>query len=387
MEDISLFFAASVFGAGLLSFFSPCVLPVLPVYIGYLSGDAQTADTSKSPIYRKLLNTLVFVSGLSVTFFLLGLGAGLLGEVLNNSYFFIICGLIVFVFGLFHSGLVNIPLLNHTKKLEMPANVKKGTLLGAFLLGLVFSFAWTPCVGPILGSVLAISAQQGGALTGGGLLLIYSLGLGIPFFVIAAASGFLLRYVKTINKHMPKIKLAGGLVIAVAGLYMVFSQVRALENIRTNYPIAGQEKPMDDNGVNFTLLDLNGNTVNLSDYRGMPVYIKFWATWCPFCLAGLEEFSAIAREYNESGSMSVLSIVAPGFNGEMSEQRFTDWANGQQLDFPILFDSTGNVNRQFGLRAYPTSVFINEKGEVLETRIGDMGTGELRSKLDSLLPT
>jgi cytochrome c-type biogenesis protein/peptide methionine sulfoxide reductase msrA/msrB len=99
----------------------------------------------------------------------------------------------------------------------------------------------------------------------------------------------------------------------------------------------------------------------------------------------LEDFSIIAQEYNESGALHVLSVVAPGFNGEMDEQGLKDWANGQQLDFPILFDSTGEVNRQFSIRAYPTSVFIDENGEVVQTRIGEIGAEELKSILDALL--
>ncbi len=381
MEFVSLGFAASVFGAGLLSFFSPCILPLLPVYVGYLSTDDQAANTT---IYKKLFKTLAFVAGLSVTFFLLGFGAGALGEVINNSYFFIACGLIVFVFGLYQSGVIDIPLLNREKKMAAPANTNKGAL-SAFLLGLVFSFGWTPCVGPILGSVLGLSAQQGGALVGGGLLLIYSLGLSIPFIVLTMGSGLLLGKVKKLHKHLPKIKLIGGILIAVMGLYMVFSQVHTLETVKANSAVQLQAQAVEDSGENFTLQDISGNTVSLADYRGKPVYIKFWATWCPMCLAGIEDFSALAEEYKEAGSVQVLSVVAPGMNGEMDEQSFKDWANGQQLDFPILFDNSGEVNGQFGVNAYPTSVFIDENGEVIETRVGDISKEELESKLESMM--
>ena len=380
MEFVSLGFAASVFGAGLLSFFSPCILPLLPVYVGYLSADSQAVDTA---LYKKLLKTLAFVAGLSVTFFLLGFGAGALGEAINNSYFFIACGLVVFVFGLFRSGLVDIPLLNREKRLDAPASGGKGAW-GAFLLGLVFSFGWTPCVGPVLGSVLGLSAQQGGALAGGGLLLIYSLGLGIPFLVITIGSNLLLGKVKKLHKYLPKIKLAGGILIAVMGLYMVFSQVYTLE-AKAALPSAAPVQAVEDSGENFTLQDRNGNAVSLSDYRGKPVYIKFWASWCPMCLAGLEDFSAVAQEYNEAGGVRVLSVVMPGLHGEMDEEGFNDWADGQRLDFPILFDKTGEVNEQFRVKAYPTSVFLDKNGEVKENKTGDIPRAELESKLESLM--
>jgi peptide methionine sulfoxide reductase msrA/msrB len=385
MDNVSFGFAAAVFGAGLLSFFSPCVLPVLPVYVGYLLTDTPN---SRSAIYKKALRALVFVIGLSVTFFLLGFGAGALGKVINGNWFSIICGLVVLVFGLFYCGFINIPFLNRTKTFVAPAIAGKGALPAAFLLGLVFSFAWTPCVGPILASVLALSAEQGGALAGGGLLLIYSLGLGVPFIILALGSELLLARVKKLHRHLPKIKIIGGALIAVMGLYMIFSQVPALQSgsATTNADAAaGAEQTKEDEAMDFTLTDMDGNAVSLSDYRGKPVYIKFWGTWCPTCLAGLEDFSAVAREYNDAGSLRVLSIVMPRLNGEMDEESFKEWASKQGLDFPILFDTGGTVSREFGVSAYPTSAFLDATGAVTETKIGDMEAEELRSLLDAMI--
>ncbi len=380
METIGLGFAAAVFGAGLLSFFSPCIIPLLPVYLGYLSSDVKTGGDR---LITRLSKTLAFVAGLSVTFFLLGFGAGALGTVLSNNYFFIACGLVVFVFGLYQSGLIDIPLLSREHRLDTPKSANKGAL-GAFLLGLVFSFGWTPCVGPVLGAVLGMAAQQGGALTGGALLLVYSLGLSIPFIVLALGSNLLLGKIKNLNKYLPKIKLVGGILIAVMGLYMVFSNVSPQAPQSSQAALSAQTAQKESSGEDFTLRNMNGDTVNLSDYRGKPVYIKFWASWCPMCLAGLEDFKALAQEYNSSEEVQVLSVVAPGVQGEMDEQGFTDWAKGQKLDFPILFDN-GSVNRQFGISAYPTSVFIDASGNVFDTRIGDLSTEEIKEKLESII--
>jgi cytochrome c biogenesis protein CcdA/thiol-disulfide isomerase/thioredoxin len=375
MEAVSIGFSASVFGAGLLSFFSPCVLPLLPVYVGYISTDSRTENI---PIYKKLVNVLAFIAGLSTVFFLLGFSVGALGGIIANRYFYIACGIIVLIFGLHQSGLINIPLLNRTYSINSKGAKYRGPL-GAFSLGLVFSFGWTPCVGPILGSVLSLSARQGSAVIGGGLLLIYSLGLSVPFLVFTLGSGIFIKKAAKLHRHLPKIKTVGGVLIAAVGLYMILSQTNALGVGNSVAPVETGK------GVNFTLPDIDGNTVNLSDYRGKPVFIKLWGTWCPSCLAGLEEFSAVANEYNKGGKLRVLSIVAPGLFGEMNEQGFTEWAKGQRLSFPILFDSLGRVNRQFYIRAYPTYVFIDRNGEVLETRIGGMGKAELTSKLKSML--
>jgi cytochrome c biogenesis protein CcdA len=125
MEAVGIGFSVSVLGAGLLSFFSPCILPVLPVYVGYISTDSRTEQI---PMYKKLLNVLAFIAGLSTVFFLLGFSAGALGGILGNQYFYMACGIIVLIFGLHQSGLINIPLLNRTYRIHcaIPPKIASG---------------------------------------------------------------------------------------------------------------------------------------------------------------------------------------------------------------------------------------------------------------------
>ena len=153
---------------------------------------------------------LAFTGGLSASFFLLGFGAGALGGFINSHYFFLACGALVVIFGIHQSGLIRIPLLNNHKSLDIQFNPQKG-LVGAFALGFLFSFGWTPCVGPILGAVLGISSQQGSAFTGGGLLLVYSFGLSVPFVILALGSQQILNRVKGIYPHFGKIRIVGGM--------------------------------------------------------------------------------------------------------------------------------------------------------------------------------
>lgn len=368
-------FVAAVFAAGLLSFFSPCILPLLPVYAGYLSSNGTNGKLG-----GRLIKTLAFVAGLSVTFVLLGFGAGAFGSVVNSSYFGVACGLIIVILGLYQSGLIQIPLLQRERRIQFSAG-NKG-VPGAFLLGLVFSFSWTPCVGPVLASVLGITSGVGGALTGGLLLFVYSLGLGIPFLVLTWGSHFLMDKVKKLQPHLPKIKVVGGLLIVVMGLWMTFSQVHALE-VSARAPQTEATQSAED-GFNFSLQNLEGETISLSDFRNKPVYIKFWGTWCPLCLAGLEDFSTLAQQYNEAGEVQVLSVVAPGGKGEMDAEAFTNWAKGQKLDFPILLDNGAGVNRQLEIAAYPTSVFIDKNGQVVETHVGDLTPEQIQTILETL---
>lgn len=218
---------SSVFIAGLLSFFSPCIVPLLPVYISILSTNEQGQTTNSMGSLSKgklnlhlLLKTFIFVAGLSTSFIILGFGAGFLGAVLNTSWFIVVCGAIVVLLGLHQVGLFQVSILNREKKVQMNRSEKRD-LVGTYLLGFTFSIGWTPCIGPILGAVLGLSANEGQALYGAFLMFIYALGLLIPFLILALFSDVLLRKVKKLNKHMNKMKIAGGVIIIIMGLFLM----------------------------------------------------------------------------------------------------------------------------------------------------------------------
>lgn len=226
-------FISTVFIAGILSFFSPCILPILPVYISYFGeeiGNKEAKGLRRGKLtinLRVVLRTLIFVGGISTSFVILGFGAGALGAVLQNKWFFILCGLVIIILGLHQTGLFHFNALEREKKLDISRS-KKSDLLGTFLLGFTFSFGWTPCIGPVLGAVLGISASGGQALYGGWLMFIYALGLMIPFLVISIFSDLLLRHVKKLNKYMGKIKVVGGIIIVLMGLLLMTNNLNVL---------------------------------------------------------------------------------------------------------------------------------------------------------------
>lgn len=389
MVDIG--FIASVLGAGVLSFFTPCVLPLIPVYVAYLSADRQSDNL---PMAKRLVRAFAFVAGLAVTFFILGFGAGLLGDVLDSGIFYIACGIIVFVMGLFFAGILHIPLLERERRMQMPDRVNRGTLLGAFVMGLIFSFGWTPCIGPVLAVVLALVAENGQALYGGLMLVVYAFGLGIPFVVLTLASEMVLTRVRSLARHSAKIQLIAGLVIAALGLVMVFSAASGLIERQAGPNagiVAGPTGTISgttaSQGDDFTLPSMDGTVVSLSDYRGKPVYVKLWASWCPTCVADLPELSRLASEHNTEGDFQVLTIVAPSQFGEMDEVDFTSWAQSEGLDFPILFDRGAAVNDAYGVRAYPTSLFFDAEGRLVDTRVGNVGNADVERVLAPLVQT
>ena len=229
-------FMSTVFVAGIFSFFSPCLVPLLPVYISIFAGDQDNKSSEKYIVKLGVLNinliviakTLVFVAGISTSFIILGFGAGSLGTIINSKGFITLCGLIVIVLGIHQTGLIHFKSLDRERRVILKSS---NGILGIFLLGFSFSFGWTPCIGPILAAVLGISASGGQALYGVWLMIIYSLGLMIPFLIIAIFSDGLLRHVKKLNVHLEKIKIAGGIIIILMGILLMNNSLNVITRL------------------------------------------------------------------------------------------------------------------------------------------------------------
>lgn len=224
-------YLGTVLTAGLLSFFSPCIVPLLPVYISLFSsgGSVEGEDAARRRL-RVFVKSVLFVAGISVCFILLGFGAGVLGSVIGSKTFMTVAGLIVILLGLHQTGLIHIKWLYREKKVNFQRS-KKGDYLGSFLLGLTFSFGWTPCIGPVLGAILGLSAASSQPLYGGFLMAVYSLGFLVPFLVLSLFSDLLLTQVKKINRHLDKIKIAGGIIIILMGILLMTNRLGSILTI------------------------------------------------------------------------------------------------------------------------------------------------------------
>ncbi len=219
-------YISTVLIAGFLSFFSPCILPVIPVYIGYFTEGSKKVSEKKTTHFFSwaMLKAVIFVAGLSTSFVLLGFGAGALGSIIYGQWFLTICGIIVIILGIHQTGLIKFKFLNREKRLQVKRS-KKSDFLGAYLLGFTFSFGWTPCVGPVLAAVLGLSSTSGNAAYGGLLMLMYSIGLMIPFLIMAVFSDYLLSRIKNLYKHMNKIKIVGGVLIILMGILLMTNKI------------------------------------------------------------------------------------------------------------------------------------------------------------------
>ena len=205
---------------GIVTFISPCLLPMLPIYISYFAG-----ETTDRPRHKALPNAITFVAGTTLVFILLGAFAGTLGGLLTSHKMIvnIITGLIVIIFGLNFTGALNISFLNSTKRSSM--EMKKHSLASSFLFGIVFSIGWTPCVGAFLGSALMMASQQGSMAEGILMLFLYSMGLGIPFILSAVLIERLMGAFSWIKSHYGIITKVSGILLIIVGCVMMFGMM------------------------------------------------------------------------------------------------------------------------------------------------------------------
>ncbi len=222
--DASLAPALMVAGAGgVLSFLSPCVLPIVPPYLAFLAGTSMGEATAGTGAARaRILRAAVFfVLGLSTVFLMLGLAASAMGRVLlaYQREMAIAAGLMIMVFGLHFLRVIRIPVLEREARVE--AGTAGGTAFGAYVLGLAFAFGWTPCIGPVLGTILSLAAQEGSVERGMVLMGAYALGLGVPFLVTALFLDRALGVMSRIRPHMGTIERVMGGLLLVVGLMML----------------------------------------------------------------------------------------------------------------------------------------------------------------------
>ena len=213
------------FGAGLISFLSPCVLPLIPGYISYISGQSLQEILNKKEI--NFFPLILFCLGFSTVFVILGASASFLGQTLlqNSEILRIVAGIIIIIFSLQLIGIINIPYLNFEKRFDAQ---ESRNILFPYVIGVAFGFGWTPCIGPILGSILALASIEETLSRAVILLILYSLGLAIPFVL----SGYLIQkfllFSKNFRKNINLISKIGGIILLITGILILTNQLQAI---------------------------------------------------------------------------------------------------------------------------------------------------------------
>ena len=213
------------FGAGLISFLSPCVLPLIPGYISYISGNSLNELIEKKNV--NLIPIILFTIGFSLVFIIFGAASTFLGQILlqNSNELRIIAGLVIIIFSLHIIGIINIKFLNYEKRIQTNTNTN---FYSPILIGMAFAFGWTPCIGPILGSILVLAATEDSINKGILLLISYSLGLALPFIL----SGYLIQkfliFSKNFKKNINLVSKIGGIILLITGILILTNQLQTL---------------------------------------------------------------------------------------------------------------------------------------------------------------
>lgn len=400
----------TVFLQGLLSFFSPCVLPLIPLYISYLSGGTQTVGKDGKIYFKRrkvMMNTLCFVIGVSFAFFLLGLGVSALGTFFksNQLLFARIGGILVVLFGLYQLGVLGTSrILGQERRLPFKLDVLAMSPITALIMGFTFSFAWTPCVGPALTSVLLMAASASTKLWGFLLIGVYTIGFVLPFLAVGLFTTKLLEFFKAHVKVVRYTAKIGGVLMIFMGILMFTGKMNAVtgylssgapvtvEEQKENEETAdAEEKQETESGltpaIDFILTDQYGNTHKLSDYKGKTVFLNFWATWCSPCRAEMPDIQKLYESAETEGedALVVLGVAAPNLGNEKSEEEIKAFLEENGYTYPVLMDTTGEVFMSYGVNAFPTTFMITREGEVFGYASGQLNEATMKSIVEQTM--
>lgn len=411
----------TVFVQGILSFFSPCVLPLLPLYIGYLSGGTgKRGEDGKMHYDRRkvIVHTLWFVLGVSFAFFVLGLGVSALGQFFkgNQTMFARIGGVVVLFIGLYQLGIFGTSeTLSKEHKLPVSLNMLAMSPVTAFLLGFTFSFAWTPCVGPALASVLLMAASAATQAKGFLLIGVYTVGFVLPFLAVGLFTTAVLDFFKKHGNVVVYTTKIGAVLMIFMGVMMFTGKMNSITGYLSKISLPDAETSAEESetaesvtaepnsqpaetefeteaasssktipAIDFTLTDQFGNPHTLSDYRGKTVFLNFWATWCPPCRREMPEIQMLYDEYSseEDPSVVILGIAAPEYGNEESVDGIAAFLEENSYTYPVLMDEGGVVFTDYGVYSYPTTFMIDKDGNVFGYVTGQLSESMMRSIIE-----
>ncbi len=396
--DIGLGIAAL---AGFLSFVSPCVLPIVPGYLTFITGmsfDELTSQQNRSQLIRgAIAKSLPFVLGFSLVFISLGASASAVGGVLRENLGLMkkIAGAGIIILGLHLAGLLPIPALLRERRLSgEPTSPGVGR---AFVAGIFFAFGWTPCVGPILAGILAMAATAETLTRGVLLLAAYSLGLGIPFILAAAFLNGFLSFFKGMKGYLRQLEIASGVLLMLVGgliftdsmgwLAAKFSFLNAEElltlestpsAVEPKAAMAEEPQKSSYGPYDFTLTSIDGEPIKLSDYRGKVVLVNFWATWCGPCVIETPSLVRMYHKYRDRG----FQVIGVALQSE--EDNVKNFVTKHKVPYAIARDTTSEVGLRYQVFALPSSFLFTTDGKVKKAFMGFVEEASLEKELQAL---
>ena len=380
-EGITLFRIAISFAAGVLSFLSPCVLPLVPGYISLISGvsiDGLKEGTSNRRAV--IINSLAFNAGLSVIFLILGTTAGLVGAAItSNPWVRIIGGLVIIAFGLQLIGLLKISALY--KDTRFFSDDKPRGVFGSAALGMAFAAGWTPCIGPILGGIIGLAATSGGWRSGLVLSAFYSAGLAVPFLLTGLGINQFLSFYKNFRRHLHKVEVLSGIVLIVVGLLVMSGQSTLLTsstllawvpNLEGLLKLKTKTPPPEPPSANtkyeavpdVEFQTLGGKPFRLKELEGQVVLLNFWATWCIPCREEIPALNTLQNELQAQG----LKIIGATLE-DSAEDVNTYQQEVEKFEYEVLLGGS-DAKVKFAAAQLPTTYVIDRQGRIRQKIIG-----------------
>ena len=380
-QGITLFRIGISFAAGILSFLSPCVLPLVPGYISLISGvsiDGLKEGTSNKRAV--IINSLAFNAGLSVIFLVLGTTAGLVGAAItSNPWVRIIGGLVIIAFGLQLIGLLKISALY--KDTRFFSDDKPRGIFGSAALGIAFAAGWTPCIGPILGGIIGLAATSGGWRSGLVLSAFYSAGLAVPFLLTGLGINQFLSFYKNFRRHLHKVEVVSGVVLILVGLLVMTGKSTALASSKLTAWLPNLESLLTLNekpqapptaaaNTNFPptpdveFQTLAGQPFRLKELQGQVVLLNFWATYCLPCREEIPALNQLQHELQPQGLAIVGASVDDTIDGVNAYQQEV-----AKFDYQVLLGGS-DAKVKFEQSVLPTTYLIDRQGRIRQKVIG-----------------
>ena len=387
------------FLAGLASFLSPCVLPLVPGYLSLISGVSvdrlkqQTDD--RSSMRWVILNSVAFNAGLSLIFVSLGAAAGFVGaSVLSSPWLRVLGGAVIIAFGLQMIGLLKLKTLY--KDTRFFSNEKPRGLSGSLLLGVAFAAGWTPCIGPILGGIIGLAATSGGWKSGLVLSSFYSAGLAVPFLLTGLGLNRFLSFYAKFRRHLHKVEVVSGVMLILIGSTIASGYATRLASSRLASLLPNLESrikvkndPATNSAVSETgpseptpqveLSSLEGQRLKLSDFHGRVVLLNFWATWCGPCRAEIPELNKLQRDFQASG----LAVV--GVSWDDSAAGVREFQKEIRQDYTVLLGGEDAQDKFEAIRSLPSTYVIDREGHIRQKIIGARDRAQFEAVLKPLL--
>lgn len=405
----------TVFLEGLISFFSPCVIPLIPLYMSYLAGGGEKKEDGTIVYNRKtvLFHTLFFTLGISMSFFILGFSFSGIGTFFrgNHNLFQQISGILIVILGLFQLGIIKIKFLQKERKLKLSVRYQKMNPLNAFFMGFLFSFAWTPCVGPALSSVLIMAGNTTSMLLGNLYVLCYAIGFLIPFLLLGLFTTQVLNFLKNKQSILKNVVKIGGVLLIIMGGMIFLSgydtakkgtQLKKKENKKSCQATtdglencsAEVEEHTGTKDIlylpSFSLKDAENKTYTSKDYKNKIIILNFWSTECSVCKKELPNIQKVYEKYKENKEdVIVLTVLRPktkefSSRNEKTKSEIQKYLKKNKYTFPVLLDETGELFQKFEVISYPNFFIFNQNGFIHKKVPGAITKKDLVKEIEIL---